>query len=318
MKRKTWVCVAVAISFGVALVPQIPAEAAGCGSWIKTAERRTGSGQAAAGSCSTTSSTWSTADNPGGDGQFPTVAAGRDLSPSGENVPHGHLSGWQQIYSDDFPTDVALGDFPQAVSNKWATYHDGWKDTSGQGTYAPSKVISIEDGVMNLYLHTENGRHLVAAPLPKVPGPGGPGAGMRYGKYSIRFRSDYLPGYKIAWLLWPDSNRWMDGEIDFPEGNLNRKLYAFMHYRQQPWNQYALPLPDNAFNTWHTASIEWTPTEVRFLLDNEIVGRTRDRNKIPNTPMHWVLQTETSPYFEVEDHVHGRVQIDWVAAYRRR
>jgi hypothetical protein len=53
----------------------------------------------------------------------------------------------------------------------------------------------------------------------------------------VRFRADLLPGYKIAWLLWPDAYSeglatWpQDGEVDFPEGDLAGGFWAFMHSR---------------------------------------------------------------------------------------
>ena len=88
-------------------------------------------------------------------------------SPSGETMPVGDIPGWRQIFADDFLTDVPVGNFPSAVSAKWDAYPDGWKDTSKHGTYFPSKVVSIQNGVLNLHLHTENGVHMVSAPEPK-------------------------------------------------------------------------------------------------------------------------------------------------------
>lgn len=67
-------------------------------------------------------------------------------------------------------------------------------------------------------LHTQNGVHMVAAPGPVISGAPGKDDGLVYGRYVIRFEADPVPGYKPAWLLWPDSNDWSDAEIDFPEG----------------------------------------------------------------------------------------------------
>ncbi len=144
---------------------------------------------------------------------MPSLAA----DPSGQAMPVGNLPGWTQVFADNFTENVPVGSFPAAVSGKWTAYPDGWPDTSGNGTYEPSKVVSIGHGVMDLYLHTENGVHMVSAPEPVIPGaPGGEG-GLLYGRYAMRFRVDQVPGYKTAWLLWPDSENWADGEIDFPK-----------------------------------------------------------------------------------------------------
>ena len=48
-----------------------------------------------------------------------------------------------QVFADDFSTNVPLGSFPAAVSSSWGnSYPDGWKDTTKNGTYMPSKVVS--------------------------------------------------------------------------------------------------------------------------------------------------------------------------------
>jgi beta-glucanase (GH16 family) len=237
-------------------------------------------------------------------------------TPSGQAMPTGDLTGWQQVFADDFTTDVPLGQFPSAVSTKWTAYADGWKDTSKNGRYSPSKVLSVGSGVLNMYLHTENGVHMVAAPQPKLNGPGRSG-GLLYGRYAVRYKADPLPGYKAAWLLWPDSNDWTDGEIDFPEGNLDRKTYAFMHHRGTPTAQDAFATTAG-FDAWHTAVTEWTPQSVKFYLDGVLVGSTANTAMIPNTPMHWVLQTETALNSVPADSAAGNVQVDWVAAYARK
>jgi hypothetical protein len=59
--------------------------------------------------------------------------------------------------------------------------------------------------------------------------------------------------------------------------------------------------------------MEWSPNLVVLRLDGVEVGRTTER--IPNTPMHWVLQTETSLKMTPADSTRGNVQIDYVAAW---
>lgn len=253
---------------------------------------------------------------------------------SGEPMPVGDIPGWHQVFADDFSTDppVPVGRFsrcsqagslmrstcsglPASVAAKWWAYPDGWKDSNGRGTYAPSKVVSIQNGVLNYYIHSQNGVHLVAALEPKIPG-GVNNGGLLYGRYEVRFRTDALPGYKIAWLLWPDSDVWPeDGEIDFPEGNLNAEFSAFMHYRNATSGSQRAAYPTGvSFTSWHTAVIEWMPGYCRFLLDRKVIG-TSTRN-VPDTPMHWVLQAETaldgpSP----SDTTAGNIQVAWVTVY---
>jgi beta-glucanase (GH16 family) len=203
------------------------------------------------------------------------------------------------------------------VSGQWTAYPSPWTDTSGNGNYAPGRVVSIENGVMNLYLHTANGDHLVSAPEPVIPGAPGSEGGQLYGRYAVRFRAEAVPGYKTAWLLWPDSENWSDGEIDFPEGNLTGTISAFMHHKGDPTAQDAYPTKAT-YGAWHTAVVEWTPQSVTFYLDGTVIGRSTSAAEIPSTPMHWVLQTETQiDGGPPANSAAGNVQIDWVTAYRR-
>ena len=41
--------------------------------------------------------------------------------------------------------------------------------------------------------------------------------GLTCGRFSVRYRSENIDGYKTAHLLWPESSNWNDGEIDFVE-----------------------------------------------------------------------------------------------------
>lgn len=243
-------------------------------------------------------------------------ASNPSAGPSGQAVPRGDLAGWRQVFVDDFEVPVSLGRFPEAVSTQWSAYPEPWRDTSGDGMYAPHQVVSVHDGVLTEHPHTIAGVPLVAAITPKIPGSKQYGA--TYGRYAVRFRADSIAGYKIAWMLWPDSgNRNRDGEIDFPEMNLDgANVYGYVHRTNatsgsdQAWAKSPIVL-----SQWHTMVLEWSPDLVVFRLDGNEIGRTSVR--IPSTPMHWVLQTETAlteagpPPIGAQ----GDIDIDWVAAW---
>jgi beta-glucanase (GH16 family) len=60
---------------------------------------------------------------------------------------------------------------------------------------------------------------------------------------------------------------------------------------------------------------EWTPNYVRFYLNDRLFCEATER--IPNTPMRWVLQTETrlsggAPPTSAA----GSVYIDWVSVWK--
>jgi beta-glucanase (GH16 family) len=251
-----------------------------------------------------------------------TATSGPVADPSGEPAPLGNRAGWTQVFFDDFSVPAGFGQFPSLFSDKWWAYPTGWKDTSGYGVYDPARVLSVHDGVLDYHVRTEGGRHLVGAPVPRLPGTErgitSTPSGQTYGRYSVRYRSDSLRGYKVAWLLWPDSKQFpRDGEIDFPEGDLDgTQISGYVHrqgaeksWDQAPFHAWASP------NEWHTATTEWLPGRVTFYLDGQVVGQTRTR--VPNTPMHWVLQTETNTEGRpVSASANGHVQVDWVAVWK--
>jgi hypothetical protein len=240
----------------------------------------------------------------------------------GSAMPVGNITDtngtWREIFAENFNTPVPVGSFPGTVyGSRWKVYLDGWKDTTGNGTYYPSRVLSVSNGVLNMHLHTEivNGVavHMVAAPEPKLPS----GAGQTYGRYSVRFKVDPVPGYKTAWLLWPDTGVWpRDGEVDYPDCNLTGTVHAFMHYASSSGGQTAFSTNVPEAGAWHIATMEWQPGKVTFVLDGTLIGVATTR--VPSTPMHYVLQTETQlSGGPPSNTAAGNVKVDWVAIYSR-
>lgn len=213
---------------------------------------------------------------------------------------------WKEVFHEDFTTPAALGSFEGTYGSKWKVYPEPWRDTSKSGLYSPKRVLSVADGVLRVNVHSEGGQPLVAAVLPRIPD-------QTYGKFVVRFRADPVANYKTAWLLWPDSEKWPDdGEIDFPEGSLNKTIKAYSHYASPSGGQDAFST-GVTYADWHTATTEWAPGKVTFLLDGVVVGVST--TKVPNKPMHWVLQTETSLSTKPAPDASGSAYIDWVTAY---
>lgn len=237
------------------------------------------------------------------------VPPGTGACPSGVCAP-GAPAGWRQVFVDEFATDVPVGSFPSAVSSKWQVYDDGWSDTSGKGRYSPSKVLSVSGGLLDYNIRTENGVRLVSAPLPKIPG--STNNGLLEGRYAMRFRADTMPGYKLAALLWPTSDVWpRDGEIDFPEGSFGGRIGAYTHHQGATAGSDQDAYEFSAdWNQWHTAVIERTSSSVSYYFDGVLVGRSTDR--LPSTPMQWVLQAETTLSGDTPSGTAGHFQIDWV------
>ncbi|HEY6826311.1 MAG TPA: glycoside hydrolase family 16 protein [Gemmatimonadaceae bacterium] len=223
------------------------------------------------------------------------------------------------LFRDDFTLTCPTGTWPACDSARWAAYPDGWHDTTGNGVYDCSKVCSEHNGKLDLYIHTVNGVHYVAAPLPILrPGSDLYGAGLNAGRYTIRFKMNRLPGYKVAWMLWPDSGiEPQDGNIDFPEVDLDgvETMRAFLHHEgatsdtdQDAYRTNVIPTD----GVWHTTTIEWRPDAsfTSFYLDGKLVGTSTSR--IPNTALHWILQSETCLACVTPDATAGHILIDYV------
>lgn len=214
---------------------------------------------------------------------------------------------WQPVFSEDFESDAAVGEFEERYRDAWSVYPDGWPTTNGSGTYQPSKTVSVHDGALDVWVGETEAGPSSAALVPRLPT-----YGQLYGKYSVRFRADPVPGYKVAFLLWPDSESWPeDGEIDFPEGNLDGSISAFTHHATSSGGKDEFGT-GTSFAQWHVATIEWEPGRVRFLLDDELVGVSTQR--VPDTSMHWVLQTEATEEGPPPG-AQGHIYLDWVKAW---
>lgn len=251
------------------------------------------------------------------------------MIPSGVPMPVGNLNRpggiWRMVYSNDFLTDVALGTWPATApapgyEPDLVPYNDGWTVTGGFGPsqYWPSLVLSVNGSILRKHLRVNAGIGLAAA-IGVYPGgiSGSPGPNQLYGRYTVRWRCTSVVGWHLAWLLWPASGLWpQDGEIDFPEAETDDQVYAFMHRQNgvdgSDQDGYG-PVGPVGQNVWHTSTIEWLPNDLKFILDGQLVGNSTSR--VPNTPMQWAIQTDTSYDRTPASTATCTVEIDWIAMY---
>ena len=268
-----------------------------------------------------------------------TPIAGSTSDPSGQAVPVGNSCNaqgcWNQTYAEDFKTGTGIGSWlnglcagGEAGNTNYpdmCAYSDGWSGTPTTGTYYPSRSLSTANGLFDYALGPQivNGTtyNVIDATVPKLSGSSvvGTGGGQLYGRYIVRARWDSIYGYHVSFLLWPDSDTWpTDGEIDFPEDDFDStSVNAFEHWQggTSGGSQYSWGAP-NTGSQWHTYEIDWLPSSVTFLEDGVVIGQSTDTSKIPDTPMHWVLQTGLS-YAETNLSLlgTGHLQVAWAVAY---
>lgn len=226
---------------------------------------------------------------------------------------------WSSIFREDFDQDAPLGSFLQTYGPTWSAYPYPWTDTSralrsDPGYYDANKTISVAGGVMNAWLHYDTGmkQFLVAAPFPRLPP-------TTYGRFVMRLQATPAPGYRIAPLLWPDSNDFPeDGEINMPEGNLtDEQFIAYLHFAQPataPGREAAaFPTGVNG-SSWHVYETAWSPGKVEFFVDGASIGSSK--RAVPFKPMHWVLQFETQLTRGAPPKTaQANVRVDWVEAW---
>ena len=238
-----------------------------------------------------------------------TVTTSASSTPSGVAMPVGNLTGWRQVFTEDFTSNVALGSWPGPYAPKWANYtDDNHHDTNGGAVWDSVKDVSASGGTADYYLHSENGQAYSAALLPRA-------SAQTYGRYQVRFKVDQaMTGWKSAWLLWPDDEAWPDhGEIDWPEGDLTGTMDGFMHYADPNGGQDWAPSGVSFASDWHTATTEWLPNSVKYYLDGNLVGSFT--KKVSSYPMHWVLQSESASSSRPTGS--GHIKIDWAVIYAR-
>jgi hypothetical protein len=273
---------------------------------------------------------------------FPTPAVVAGLPGGGFNasgIPHPPpRSGYARIDQTDFPNTVPIGPAHPETLNHLKPRPDvardaTFTDSSGRGHYSWKHTTSEHDGMLDIWLHTENAGqgtrshvpsgtvHYVSAPLSVVADT------VAHKKaFDVHLIAKYpvVDGRKIAHLLWNTGTN-VNGEDDFPEGKLDGgtdKGNGFHHFfgtgGQQAW-----PAHTNLQN-WHLYTIRYhakgyrghATGYIQFLLDGvKISSGSGETDRICPDGMWYVAQIETflagQPIPDPADE--GHVYFDWFA-----
>jgi len=196
-------------------------------------------------------------------------------------------------FVEDFDTPALAGQLSAAYQQAWQPYPDG---TSG--IYEPSKTVSVHDGVMDVQLGGAGAAGTFGSPTGAYDHVGG--------TFSVRAKATGGDGNGAAFMLWPSSDKWSDGEIDFPEGNFESSPSAFHHSMTPGQEAERVQLPTGvSWRDWHTYTVDWDPGKsVTYEVDGKVIGTVT--HDVPTTEHRFMFQTGNWG-------ASGHLLIDWVA-----
>lgn len=215
------------------------------------------------------------------------------------------------IVVQNFTTPAAIGAVRSAYPSM-GFFTPGQMDTSNFGRYDPDKVLSVHDGLLDFYLHTDipsaeaqaNGAPSKATPLVACVMPDNY-TPITYGRAVVRYRvvATVGVGFKFVPMFWPMDDDWNKGEIDFVEfdikpgartrpanatpGTLGQGSGGGPVFRPDG-EMYA---PDDVFSD-HVGICDWTPDGI-FIYHDGILQAQIEASRVPTTPMRVELQAET-------------------------
>ncbi len=162
-----------------------------------------------------------------------------------------------------------------------------------------------------------------------------PGFAQQTGRFEVRAKLPRTPGsWPAHWLMpsegtagWP-----ADGEIDIMEsfnGRTNR-VATTLHWADNGQHQAAeigcaLNGKRDFADDFHVFAVEWEPGELRWFVDEYLVGRLRAKDKnhhksriqIPKHPFYWILNTSISTNgLDPARFPTAKHYIDYVRVYR--
>jgi hypothetical protein len=239
----------------------------------------------------------------------PTATPSPTPAPTPTPTPTPAPAGWTLAFEDDFST---------WDPSRYFVYPAGWTNHY-TGYYDPT-IISSDGSNLRVHLQTRDGLPRIAAFCP-IPAGSLSGRGdLMAIRAEFRIRADLMAGYKGVPLLWPMSGLWpQDGELDIYESEFHLPPKAFTHHQNGTSGgdqDYFLTPPGTSWQDWHVVTMEWIAgTYANYWVDGvaytpQDAGSTTDR--IPNTPLHLVMQFETRLDMVPPDpSVAGDVMIDY-------
>lgn len=233
---------------------------------------------------------------------------------SSQPAPTTTYPNFTKSFVENFDTAASAG---TSAGQFMAVYANSIQPYDDAGTNWPRQMISSHDGVMDVYMDGTKGSAVTFGP---------PSTAFDWlgGRFSIRMKCIDAINNGPAFMLWPVSEVWADGEIDFPESvSADGGLIGF---QDSPWIHHHSMTPGNeasaqdvslgvSWRDWHVYSCEWYPpgkapspyasnvgVVVYYVDEVEVFRTTQD---VPTTKHRYSYQVGNwgNP---------GHLYIDWV------
>jgi hypothetical protein len=243
----------------------------------------------------------------------PPVTTGppSNVNPSGD--PPATPAGMHDIFYDDFGYAAQAdnnGRLFNGATQKWWGYEQGTPTTGNGGNPNPPGIYDpgaqVPGQPAGIHVVSTDGQYLTvrgfadanvsadgkhhthtAAQVPNI-------ADWKFGEAWLRVKADVSPGYATATLMWPGSDVWNDGEIDWAEDNhdgADGPWRAFNHCPgAHPENNCASGTGPADMTAFHTVHLKWTSDHVTVDWDGAQI--MDDVGHSPQVVMHSVLQDE--------------------------
>jgi hypothetical protein len=198
-------------------------------------------------------------------------------------------SGFTRIYTENFNTPATTGTGASSVlaiygSKSLQFYND-------EGVYYPRATTSVHDGYLDVNLPGDKGAAFVFG-----------GTDIAYnrigGRFAFRAMAIDAIGNGTATMVWPSSEVWADGEIDYPESNFEDAPMGHHHYmiagQEASSDNFGTGVD---WRAWHEYAVEWFPPgttaggstgKVDYYVDNNIVATIKQN--VPKTAHRFMFQ----------------------------
>ncbi len=201
------------------------------------------------------------------------------------------------VFSDDFGGS--------ALNTSWWSVYDT-TSTSTPTSRVPS-LLSVSGGALHVSTSGNSGSGLCLCQA-------GVKSTTPYGRWDVRARMSADTTHGFAIMLWPNAENWpVGGEIDLAEApTASRSQIQFTDHYSSSNQQYKF-FQNGDFTAWHTFSVEWTHSYIKYWIDGVLMTTITTAGMIPTGAMHLALQA--GPDTDSPAATSAVMDVDWVRVY---